>query len=44
MKPFAPGDKLCELRIQEKLSMLRSAPSLIKKTRNLWTWHALEAI
>ena len=29
---FAPNDKVCELRLQEKLSILRSAPSLNKRS------------
>ena len=31
MKPFAPSDKVCKLCLKEKLSILRSAPSLNKK-------------
>ena len=30
VKPFAPSDKVCILCLQEKLSILRSAPSLNK--------------
>ena len=33
-KPYTPSDKLCKLWLQEKLSILRSAPSLNKKTRH----------
>ena len=41
VKPFAPSDKVCKLCLQEKLSTLRSAPSLNKKKkRNLWTLYA----
>ena len=44
-KPFAPDDKVCKLCLQEKLSILRSAPSLNeKKKRNFWTLHAQEVI
>ena len=32
VKPFAPGDKVCGLCLQEKLSILRSAPSLNKRS------------
>ena len=36
VKPFAPGEKVCKLCLQEKLSILRSAPSLNKnKTKFL---------
>ena len=28
VKPFAPGDKVCKLCLQEEFSILRSAPSL----------------
>ena len=35
VKPFAPGDKVCNFCIQEKLSILRSAPSLKKNTNFL---------
>ena len=31
VKPLAPGDKVCQLCLQEKLSILRFAPSLNKK-------------
>ena len=31
-KPFAPSDKVCKLCRQEKLSILRSAPSLNKRS------------
>ena len=34
VKPFAPGDKVCKLCLQEKLSMLRSASSLNNKKNN----------
>ena len=30
VKQFAPSDKVCKLCVQEKLSILRSAPSLTK--------------
>ena len=30
VKPFAPNDKVCKLSLEEKLSILRSAPSLNK--------------
>ena len=30
-KPYTPSDKVCKLWLQEKLSILRSAPSLNKK-------------
>ena len=33
MKPFAPGEKVCKLCLQEILSILRSNPSLNKKKR-----------
>ena len=33
MKPFAPGEKVCKLCLQEILSILRSTPSLNKKKR-----------
>ena len=32
VKPFAPNDKVCKLCLQEKLSILRSAPSLNKRS------------
>ena len=32
VKPFAPNNKLCKLCSQEKLSILRSAPSLKKRS------------
>ena len=32
VKPFAPSDKVCKLCLQEKLSTLRSAPSLNKRS------------
>ena len=32
VKPFALGDKRCKLCLQEKLSILRSAPSLNTQT------------
>ena len=44
VKPFAPGDKVCKLCLREKLSILRSAPSLNKKRRHFWTLHAQETI
>ena len=31
VQPFAPNDKVCKLCLQEKLSILRSAPSLNKR-------------
>ena len=34
VKPFAPNNKVCKLCLQEKLSILRSAPYLNKKKRN----------
>ena len=34
VRPFAPGDRLCKLCLQEKLSILRSAPSLNFKKKN----------
>ena len=37
VKPFTPSNKVCGLCLQEKLSILRSAPSLNKKKRNFWT-------
>ena len=40
VKPFAPSDKVCKLCLQDKLSILRSALSLNKKKRNLWTLYA----
>ena len=36
MKPFAPGDKVCKLCLQEKLSILRSPPSLNKKKEEIF--------
>ena len=33
VKPFAPSDKVCKLCLQEKLSILRSAPSLNKRSQ-----------
>ena len=36
VKPFAPTDKVCTLCLQEKLSILRSAPSLIKKKHDIF--------
>ena len=33
VKPFAPSNKLCGLCLQEKLSILRSAPSLNKRCK-----------
>ena len=33
VKPFAPGNKVCGLCLQEKLSILRSAPSLNKRSK-----------
>ena len=33
VKPFAPSNKVCELCLQEKLSILRSAPSLNKRNK-----------
>ena len=45
VKPFAPGDKVCILCLQEILSIHRSAQSLNKKTTtNFWTLQAQEAI
>ena len=35
VKPFAPSDKMCKLCLQEKLSILWSAPSL-KKTNEIF--------
>ena len=32
VKPYAPGDKICKLCLQEKLSILISKPSLNKRT------------
>ena len=32
VKPFAPNDKVCKLCLQEKISILRSAPSLNKRS------------
>ena len=32
VKPFTPSDKVCKLCLQEKLSILRSAPSLKKRS------------
>ena len=32
VKPFAPSNKVCKLFLQEKLSILRSAPSLNKRS------------
>ena len=32
VKPFAPSNKVCGLCLQEKLSILRSAPSLNKRS------------
>ena len=32
VKPFAPNNKVCGLCLQEKLSILRSAPSLNKRS------------
>ena len=37
VKPFAPNDNVCKLCLQEKLSILRSAPSLNKRSENFWT-------
>ena len=34
VKPFAPSDKVWKLCLQEKLSILRSAPSLNKRSEN----------
>ena len=34
VKPFAPNDKVCKLCLQEKLAILRSAPSLNKRSEN----------
>ena len=34
VKPFAPSDKVCKLCLQEKLAILRSAPSLNKRSKN----------
>ena len=44
VKPSAPGDKVRKLCLQEKLSILRSAPSLKKKRRNFSTLHAQDTI
>ena len=45
VKPFAPGDKVCKLCLQEKLSTLRSVPSLNKKKQtNFWTLLAYETL
>ena len=35
VKPFAPSNKVCGLCLQEKLSILRSAPSLNKRSKFL---------
>ena len=35
VKPFAPKDKVCKLRLQEKLSILRSTPSMNKRGKIL---------
>ena len=35
VKPFAPSNKVCGLCLQEKLSILRSAPSLNKEAKFL---------
>ena len=40
VKLFAPGDKVCKLCLQEKLSNLLC----IKKRRNFWTLRAQETI
>ena len=46
VKLFASSDKVCKLCLQENLSILRSAPSLNKKTKqkkkqpNFWTLYA----
>ena len=32
IKPFAPSDKVCKLCLQEKLAILRSVPSLNKRS------------
>ena len=36
VKPFSPSNKVCGLCLQEKLSILRSAPSLTKEAK-FWT-------
>ena len=41
VKPFAPSDKVCKLCLQEKLSILRSAPSLNKKKKNEFFGHCI---
>ena len=33
VKPFAPNDKVCKFCLQEKLSILRSAPCLKKRSK-----------
>ena len=38
VKSFAPSDKMCKLRLQEKLSILRSAPSLNKRREIFGHW------
>ena len=40
VKPFTPGDKVCKLCLQEKLSILRSVPSLNKK-KNIKFGHCM---
>ena len=35
VKPFAPGKKVCKLSLQEKVSILKSAPSLNKKNESI---------